>query len=132
MFVSPSPYLWAQGKTDVMFSTGDLAPDGNGRLSSFFPPSMNDSGQTVFRSQLMDTALGTADDLGIFTGDGIDLIQVVRRGDLLWGSAIINLPQLGASVNRYGQVGYLATLANGNEIYTGWTLDLQIRIDKIC
>ena len=59
---------------------GQTAPDGNGSLaiSGWTTPQINDSGQVEFSSTVTGTSGGTIDDQGVFTGDGIDLLQVAR------------------------------------------------------
>jgi hypothetical protein len=68
------------GQLTQVAREGQIAPDGNGRLSPNEPRSANNTGQVVFRAQLTGTAAPGTDDEGIFRGDGGPLTQVARRG----------------------------------------------------
>ncbi len=59
---------------------GQMAPDGNGRLTPSAPRSANNSGQVIFRAHLTGTAAPGMDDQGIFRGDGGLVTEVARRG----------------------------------------------------
>ena len=112
--------------------TGQAAPDANGTFSSLDgSPVLNDSGQVAFFASLIGTSGGNSDDRGIFTGDGIDLIQVVREGDSLAGGVVtqVSLNAVGRdSLNEHGQIAYLVTLDNGSDEVIGrWTPDLRWR-----
>jgi len=66
---------------------GDAAPDGNG-VFSFLTGieyiALNDAGQTAFITRIQGTAGGTADDTGVFLGDGSGpVVQLAREGSLL-------------------------------------------------
>ncbi len=62
--------------------SGDAAPDGNGIFSSFGFPSLNDSGQSAFRTGLTGTVGASSDDTGIFRSDGTgNVVQIFREGD---------------------------------------------------
>jgi len=113
---------------------GQVAPDGNGTFSSFQGAlTLGESGQAVFRGDLTGTSGGNNDNRGFFTGDGMDVLQVARRGDSLAGSTVtevnlINTGSGGASpVNQFGQIAYRATLANGDQVVSRWTPDLHWR-----
>jgi hypothetical protein len=108
---------------------GQLAPDSNGTFSSFFDsvPALNDSGQSAFTNLLNGTSGGNNDNFGLFTGDGIDLLQVIREGDSLVGSTVTNISFSSSGLNELGQIAYRAALANGREIIQRWTPDLHYR-----
>jgi hypothetical protein len=106
---------------------GQTAPDANGTFSNFFDPVLNNSGQAAFTAFLTGTSGGGTDNSGIFTGDGIDFLQVVRTGDSLAGSTVTSASLGSDGLNQHGQIAYLATLANGNEVVRRWTPDLHWR-----
>ena len=61
---------------------GQAAPDANGTIGSISDVSLNDAGQVVFNSSLMQgTAGGAADNSGIFRGTGGSLTQIAREGN---------------------------------------------------
>ncbi|MCP3956724.1 MAG: hypothetical protein GY719_02610 [bacterium] len=63
----------------------DATPSGNGVFSDFFGllsnHPFNDRGEVAFVGVLDDTAGGTADNQGLFLGDGSTLVELVRRGE---------------------------------------------------
>ncbi len=62
---------------------GDASPDGNGILSSFNRPTVNNDGQVAFVGGLNFTSGGASDAFGVFRGDGTsNLLQIVRKGDV--------------------------------------------------
>jgi hypothetical protein len=99
-------------------------------FSSFGDPALNDAGQVAFTANLTGTS-GAGGNTGIFLANGIDTIQVARRGQNLAGSTI-NLLLLADSteekgdersgINNLGQVAYVAWLANGNEAVVRFTI----------
>lgn len=71
----------SNGLQEIVASTGDAAPDGNGTLSTFNQVYLNDNGDVSFHAVLSGTAGGTADNAGIFLLPfGGSLAQVVREG----------------------------------------------------
>jgi len=127
------------GEITQIARAGQSAPGGNGIFASFNHPLLNDSGQAAFQADLT----GTNDDSGIFSGDGIDLLQVVRKGDSLASGIVTNvyLGDMGMtnsgpfnrvsngrdSLNERGQIAYRAELADGNQVVGLWTPDLYWR-----
>lgn len=51
----------------IALSSGDLAPDADGRYGTLQVPTINSVGSIVFRARLVDTSGGLANDTGIFT-----------------------------------------------------------------
>jgi hypothetical protein len=102
---------------------GDDVPDGNGRFGTTEFLRINDSGQVAFTSWL--TGVGLAENRGIYTGDGVDLIQVVRRGDEMAGSVVVSVG--GSNLNNHGQKNFRVTLADDRELVNLWTPDLRWR-----
>ena len=90
---------------------GQAAPDANGNLRDFGPPSLNDAGQTSFRASLTATSGGASDNSGIFLGNGGPLNQIVRRGqvppDGNGSFDTFNTTEL----NDVGQVAFSASLS---------------------
>jgi hypothetical protein len=111
---------------------GQAAPGGNGRLSIFLAPALNDAGQAAFLASLTGTNGGFSDDRGIFFHDDtLGLIEVTREGDALLGSTITNLGFSGSltsngdersGLNELGQVAYRFELADGNSGIAIWTI----------
>ncbi|MEM8494153.1 MAG: choice-of-anchor tandem repeat NxxGxxAF-containing protein [Planctomycetota bacterium] len=60
-----------------------LVPDGNGRLGTFSPISINATGQALFTSFLRDTLGDTLDDRAVYLADPGGLIRVVRENQTL-------------------------------------------------
>lgn len=95
---------------------GDTAPGGNGSFLSFDMPAegslaLDDAGEVAFRATLTGTSQGSADNKGIFRGDGDQLIELVRNGQTAPDGdgtfADFDLP----AINALGQVAFRATLA---------------------
>ena len=82
-------------------------------------------------SSVSGTSGGTSDDQGIFLGDGIDLIQAVRKGELVDGTVItgidFNHGSTFTGLNDFGQVAYTAFLADGRTAVQRFTPDLHWR-----
>ena len=103
---------------------GQAAP-GNGFFGNVFDIDLNASGQVAFVSHKMTgTSSGNSDDSGVFLGDGIETLQIVREGDDLAGSAATFF--FDVTLNDFGQVAYQASRANGNGIFL-FTPDLHWR-----
>ncbi|MEZ6095288.1 MAG: hypothetical protein R3C03_13830 [Pirellulaceae bacterium] len=119
------------GSLTQIARSGKFAPNGNGTFSNFGDTTINDAGQVAFIATLGNTSGGIADDTGIFIGDGSDLLKVAREGDSLAGNTIVYLSmQTSAALNSFGQIAYLATLNNGEQIVSRWTPDLHWRTDN--
>lgn len=91
------------------------SPDGNGSFLIFFTsaPPLNDQGQTAFVAQLNGTTGGTADNLGLYRGDGNTTVQLVRKGEFVPNGNGRFLDFGGAAtvaINNSGQVAFTATL----------------------
>ena len=124
------------GAVTQLARTGQAAPDGNGTFSSFTDPdldaftdpALNASGQAAFVGFLTGTAGGSADVRGVFTGDGVDLLTVVREGDALAGGVVASMSfDVADGLNDFGQVAYSYALTNGDEGVARWTPDLSYR-----
>ncbi len=59
---------------------GQVVPGGNGTISGFQFPAINDSGSVAFNAQLTGTSGGSNDDDGIYVGTGLSLTQIARGG----------------------------------------------------
>ena len=91
------------------------SPDGNGNILLFFssPPALNDNGQITFVAQLNGTTGGSADNLGLYRGDGNTTVQLVRKGEFVPNGNGRFLDFGGAAtvaINNSGQVAFTATL----------------------
>jgi hypothetical protein len=94
---------------------GAPTPDANGSFLDFnfkgtdtLP--FNNSGQAAFLATLTGTSSGTADNLGIFRGDGSMLVRVVRKGQAAPNAdgSFSDFDQ--PAINAAGQVVFHATL----------------------
>lgn len=117
-------------KMKVIARSGQVVPGNTGTFEDFSSQLMrvNDSGQVVFRAFLDTSGNGNSDTSGIFTGDGIDLIEVVRVGDAFLGSTVSNSGVLlSRSINKHGQIAHGVDLADGRRLLNLWTPDLRWR-----
>lgn len=109
--------------TELFVQSGDLTPDGQRRFDSFSGPTINDSGQVAFETFLHDAAGQFAGD-GIYLGDGIGLVEVMRSGRSLAGSIVDRVSfDNKAGLNELGQVAYRATFTDGREGLFLYTLE---------
>jgi hypothetical protein len=105
----------ASGSTKIVMVAGDHAPDGNGVFSSTLLTAggLNDAGQVVFGAQLVGTANGSADNSGLFRGDGSTLVQIARAGQSFGPGGVFSgadgFPI--AALNQAGQVAFEAFLS---------------------
>jgi hypothetical protein len=106
----------AAGSTKIIMVAGDHAPDGNGVFSSTLLTAggLNDAGQAVFAAQLVGTANGSADNSGLFRGDGSTLVQIARAGQSFGPSGVFSGAdgfQGNSALNQGGQVAFSAFLS---------------------
>jgi hypothetical protein len=99
---------------------GNPAPDGNGVFRWFPSMAINKAGVIAFAATLTGTTGGSADNAGLFLGNGFDTVEVARKGDPLLGSTIVELhmatgPDCRNGLNNLAQVAYRALLADGRE-----------------
>lgn len=98
----------ARGSTDIIALEGDIPPEGHGLFSRFFPPALNDAGQTVFTAVLDSTP--SESDRGIYRGgtDSGELTLVAREAPATqFDSGIESVGS--AVINANGQVAFWAT-----------------------
>lgn len=93
---------------------GQLTPDGEFRYRQFADTAINDAGQVVFSALLADpNDENQFAGVGVFLGDGVEVIEVMRPGRMLAGSFVTHvgwIPEDG--VNELGQVAYIGNRAN--------------------
>lgn len=109
---------------------GQEAPDGAGTFSNFSfridtTPSLNAAGQVAFVTEYKDAEGEPNGERGLYFYDEVlGLRKVMRTGDSILGSTIINLGVQGersfsgderSSLNNLGQVAYQFTLADGRQ-----------------
>jgi len=101
----------AKGTVRVIVVTGDPAPDGNGTLLYIGQPSsplspqivpLNESGQVAFRADVSGTG-------GIFFGDGTNLAQIARSGQVAPGGNGVFGDLASPVINNAGEVAYHAS-----------------------
>lgn len=102
-----------------------------GRFDSF--PSdfaFNDAGQIAFATTtaLRGATTPTISSVhGVFAADGIDLINAARTGEMAGGIVMRSFGMGRHSLNRHGQIAYLASLTGGGTVLRLWTPDLRWR-----
>lgn len=90
----------------------DPAPDGNGVIDTFGDHALNNLGQVAFRSSLTGTSGGSADNLGLYRGDGTTLVEIVRKGDTApGGNGMFSIIDEDFVLNDAGQVAFFAILS---------------------
>ncbi len=70
----------AFGTLQVVATSGEAAPDGNGVYATFAAPLVNSTGQVVFGANLSGTDLGNDDNGVIFRGTPTGLTAIMREG----------------------------------------------------
>ena len=109
----------ATGSTLVNIARkNNTSPDGNGKFSGFSTPVLAGTGQVAFEADLTMTAGMGIDDHGVFISDGIDIVKVARKGDVLPGTSSVATnvrlttamwPDVSSDVvNNFGQVAFRA------------------------
>ena len=140
-------YRVSHDEATIVARTSMPTPDGTGYIERFHDITMNDVGHVVYLAEVSRNPGEFSVDHGIFITDGIDTVQVARRGQQLENHFVSNLTfGLGAShgtfhgenldpsrrpVNNYGQVAYQAqTFVSGghSEVIALFTPQLHWRI----
>ena len=116
---------------------GWTLPGGDGEFANIDPDiHMNEAGAVAFTASLRNFVVNPpGDDLGIFLGDGIDLVKVVQIGDTLDGFTVVQISAQGFGItegglNRHGQVAFRAKLIKTGPLSEGiflFTPDLYYR-----
>ena len=101
---------------------GDLTS--NGLIRSFSSIESNESIQVAFLSELSDSFGGPSDNESAFITDGVDLVEVLRKGDNLSGNVITDI--LSVRLNDFGQVAVHAAHSAGESVEL-FTPDLHWR-----
>lgn len=97
---------------------GEASPDGNGSFLDlgFRAVAFNEVHAAAFYAMLTGTTGGSADNMGIFAGDGVDLAVVARRGDFTPGNdgRLLDIdPRL--AFNDLGQVLFTSTITGAQD-----------------
>ncbi len=92
---------------------GQTAPGGNGTLFTIGTPNVSpsNSGDVAFSSFLSGTSGGAADNQGLFKGNGGNLTQIARKGQLVQNGNGFYESFGAPTVNSAGQVSFFATLS---------------------
>ena len=104
--------LFRDGLTGVepIARAGQAVPGGNGTFATLGRPAINKPAQVAFAANLANTTGGTADDRGVYRGDGATLTQIARRGEAAPGGG--TFAALGdVALNDPGQVAFYASVA---------------------
>jgi hypothetical protein len=95
------------GEFDVIATSGDSSPDGNGQLVTFTPPALNDAGQVAFLSQLSGTANPPDDSSALFRASTGGLTVVAHQGVTMFGAELItDFINNSPSINSSGTVSH--------------------------
>jgi len=112
------PGALAQGRTDTIMLTGQLAPGtGAGTFSGLFSPVFNASGQTAFFSSIT----GGSNDQGIFRSDSGSTLTAIARAGVsggqsapgVGGGTFGNLDAFPA-LNASGQTAFFSSITGGS------------------
>jgi hypothetical protein len=132
--------LWAtnyQGNLTLVAGAGVINPPNAPGVSfnQISRAAMNGLGTVAFDATLTGSVT-TANNSGIFIGDGIELIKVVRKGDTVFGSNPVTSYSFNdlssgndsreTGLNDYGQVAYNAGTNSASGVIL-WTPDLHWR-----
>lgn len=110
----------ASGNIALIARTGSgNVPNLPGANFNYLDPDvlLNDKGNVVFYAQLQTEQAGitSSNNRGIWIADHLETLEVVRTGNVLAGSTVIDV--LEPSLNDFGQVAYRASFADGNAIF---------------
>ena len=116
------------GALTTIVRRGDAVPVGLGDFYSFGSVSdINNSGQVLFSAGLLGGGATSNDNSGIWTSDGVDIFEVVRKGNVIDGHSVSFAFIDKDGLNEHGQVAYRLNLSNGDQQIRRWTPDLQWR-----
>jgi hypothetical protein len=108
---------------------GQMTPENDGTFTVFDPkPSISPTGAVAFVAQ--NSTSGNDAEVGIYVGDGRDLLMVVRYGYVVDGAiADTSSPtdRVPPAINALGQVAYRRTLSDGRQRILLWTPTLHWR-----
>ena len=104
---------------------GDAVQNFDGVYRTASSRSLSDSGQVLFFA-VYDKADNTTG-FGLFVGDGTETLAIATNGQSLLGSEIESATATNKGLNNYGQVAYVAELADGRRTVQKWTPDLNWR-----
>jgi hypothetical protein len=112
-------YRGVAGALTEIARTGDASPDGNGSfgLVNLHAPLLDAAGELAFYALLTGTTGGSADDRGIFRGDGEDLVTIARRGDLTPGGngRLLDIAMQSLAFDDLGQVLFTSTITGATD-----------------
>jgi len=124
------------GEITQIARKGQPAPDGNGVFSTIGDPALNDANVVAFRAEFSGTSDGEANNAGIYLSDGVEIVSVARKGQMLLESTITDLDfrdstdingPTRSGLNESTQVAYRATLADGRQAIVLFTPDIHWR-----
>jgi len=99
---------------EIVVSTGAASPDGNGQLSLFNAPSINNAGQLAFVAELALSSGGAADNVGMFRYDPTALTLIARRGATFADKPIVTFFPTSAAIDADGTVSGAVVLGPPN------------------
>ena len=109
LLLGSSPANAQSGLTQVIVTTGQTVPGGNGRIGGINGLTLNDAGQVAFFALLTATS-GLNDDSGIFLGSGGTVTQIARRGQTVPGGNGTYSVFAPPAINEAGQVAFFVLL----------------------
>jgi len=104
----------ALAEVEIVVSTGATSPDGNGQLSLFNAPSLNNAGQLAFVAELALSSGGTADNVAMFRFDTNALTLIARRGAMFADKPIVTFFPTSAGIDASGTVSGAVVLGPPN------------------
>ena len=123
-------FIGSGGPLTQVAREGQTAPDANGTISLFADMALNATGQIAFEATLTGTSDGINDNSAIFLADGIDTVQVARKGQVFADDTISDMDinhsletngNERSGLNDAGQVAYIVTLNNAKTAIALWT-----------
>lgn len=128
-------YVGSGGPLTQIVRENQLAPTTTNTLAGRFDSfptdfAFNDAGMVAWATttQLRGPNPGTGIGHGVFTGDGIDLINLARHGNAFDGATLTGFSVGRDGLNRHGQIVYLASLdIRRTAVVQLWTPDLHWR-----
>lgn len=89
---------------EIVVSTGDASPDGNGTFAEFANPSLNNAGQIAYLAALDGTTAGETDSIGVFRQSDTNFTQISRSGEYFLNQPIVGFFPFGFFLDANGIV----------------------------
>ncbi|MDA8563755.1 hypothetical protein N9L06_04810 [Mariniblastus sp.] len=113
------PLASSQIVTDVIAFSGDPVPDGNGVLSSFAIPVLNDSGQVAFTASLAESVGVNNNNAILLSNVAGDLVQIGRSGDTVPSGDNVFSGFASPALNDSGDLAFRGIIGGASGVYLG-------------